>query len=109
MKYVLDRARPYESRCQTFRMSPAEAVIFFQTAQVISNPAQFRQLAKPAACYYQGIIQTHGNMLQWRITAAGVGYLTYGPGNPNNRQLLCGTACHQQFGERLDVYPIDSK
>lgn len=109
MKYVGRPAFQNTSECRNFRLSPAEAAQFFQVADRIQNTDQFQQLARPSTCHYQGVVQTHGNMLQWMITNSGVGYLTFGAGSPNNQHFLCGDACRQLFGNRMGSYPLGAK
>lgn len=106
MKYVGRPAFQNTSECRNFRLSPAEAARFFQVADRIQNTDQFQQLARPSTCHYQGVVQTHGNMLQWMITNSGVGYLTFGAGSSNNQHFLCGNACRQLFGNRMGSYPL---
>ncbi|MFM2484542.1 hypothetical protein [Celerinatantimonas yamalensis] len=106
MKYGVNKQLPDDVRCQRFQLSPADVVNYFEHAQAV-NPSIFRQYAKGSSCYYQGSLMVDGDIQQWMITAAGVGYLSRGLTKNELRHFLCTKNCHQVFGSRFQSYELD--
>lgn len=106
MRYGLNHQVSYDLRCKTFSLSPADAVSFFQSATEV-NQKQFRQNAMTSSCYYDGSMMVNGDILQWRITGAGVGFLSRGLSYADNQLFLCGLHCQHVFGQRFPAYKLD--
>ncbi|CAG8998586.1 MAG: hypothetical protein CENE_00537 [Candidatus Celerinatantimonas neptuna] len=106
MRYGVNHRVPYDPRCKSFSLSPADAVRFFQNATEVGQK-QFRQFAMTSSCYYDGSMMINGDILQWRITGAGVGFLSRGLSYADNQLFLCSMYCQQAFGQRFPVYKLD--
>lgn len=105
MKWGQNRQVASDPRCQSFRLSPADVVSFFEHAQGV-KPKIFRHIAQNSSCNYHGLLMIDGDIQQWMVTAAGVGYLSRGIKGTENRHFICTTACAKVFGKRLHQYQL---
>ncbi|CAG9297725.1 hypothetical protein [Celerinatantimonas diazotrophica] len=105
MKWGQNQQAAPDPRCQSFRFSPADVVNFFEHAQGVS-PKLFRKVAQNSSCNYHGLLMVDGDIQQWMVTAAGVGYLSRGIKGTENRHFICSDSCAKVFGNRLHHYQL---